>query len=82
MNAELIKAVGFWIAIFLSGPLAFACFKAAMFFGSLRTTVEQLDESMKAFTTWATEHGNRLAIVETRVDGMAERRNGDDRRHG
>jgi hypothetical protein len=81
MNAEIIKVVGFWLAILLAAPLSFALFRAAMFFGSLRTTVEELDKSMKAFTTWATEHGNRLAVVETRVDGMAERRNGDDRRH-
>ena len=80
MNADLIKVVGYWLAIILAAPLSFAAFRAAVFFGSLRTTVEQLDTSMKAFTNWAIEHGNRLSVVETRVDGM-DRRDGLDRRY-
>lgn len=80
MNAELIKAVSFWLAVILAAPLSFACIRAAMFFGSLKTTVEQLDASMKAFTEWATDHGTRLSVVESKMDGM-ERRAGDGRGH-
>lgn len=79
MNAELIKAVSFWLAVILAAPLTYACIRAAMFFGALKTTVDQLAVSMKAFTEWAIDHGQRLSVVEARIEGM-ERRDGEERR--
>lgn len=84
MNTDMMKAAGQVLGLILALPFAFACIKAALFFGSMEKTVQSLEETCKGFATVTKNHGERLVAVETHVEGIREqlgdRRTNVDRR--
>ncbi len=67
MPPEMLRGFGLVLGLVVSGPLALACLRAASFFGSFKTTVEQIGENLKALSSTVSDHAERIPVLETEV---------------
>jgi hypothetical protein len=90
MDPQIMKTAGMVIGIVIACPLFYACLKAAAFFGAMKTTVDGvvksltgLSQTLTDFTAKVTDdlsgHGNRLTAVETKVESIERREEGERR---
>lgn len=86
---DFLRIAASVVGILISLPLLIALVRAAVFFGSMSRTVEQIGESLQSFVASTNarfaalentqgDHGEKIAVL---WDGH-ERRTGSDRRHG
>lgn len=76
MNPDLMRAAGYVIGLVVSLPIATAGVKVVMFVGKATTTLDGVARSIEKTTATLEDHAERIAVVETRVDGIERQQPG------